>query len=392
MQSTSRPFACVAAAAILVAVPASAQPGRGIPIQPLPDEPIEYTTSELDIRVEVLARGLANPWSLVFLPDGSMLITENGGQVRLIRDGELQADPVPGVPNVRTGFLSGLFDIKLHPDFASNSFVYLTYSKPTADDGATLAVARGEFNGSALINVEDIFVADDGTNSVSRMLFGPDGKLYVSGYGASGEASQEPGLLGGKILRLNDDGSVPDDNPFFGRAGYRPEVFTMGHRSPESLVIHEPTGRIWQDEMGPNGGDEVNILEPGGNYGWPLVSLGRSYQGPYQPDKFHREGMIDPVVSWIPSISVTGMTFYTGSAIPAWQGNLFVGGVRFGEIAGTGQLQRIVFNENMEELRRESLLSDLGHRIREVRQGPDGLLYVLTDHADGALLRIAPAD
>jgi glucose/arabinose dehydrogenase len=392
MKSESCRFACAAVAAALVAAPASAQPGRGIPIQPLPDEPIEYTTSELEIRVVVVARGLENPWSLVFLPDGSMLVTENGGQLRLIRDGELLADPIPGVPEVQTGFLSGLFDIKLHPDFATNNLVYLTYSKPTGDGEASLAVARGVFNGRSLTAVEDIFVADDGTNSVSRMLFGPDGKLYVSGYGAGGEASQEPGLLGGKILRLNDNGSVPDDNPFVGRAGYRPEVFTMGHRSPESLMIHEPTGRIWQGEMGPNGGDEINILEPGGNYGWPLVSLGRSYQGPYQPDKFHREGMIDPVVSWIPSISVTGATFYTGDAFPDWQGNLFVGGVRFGEIAGTGQIHRIVFNENMEELRRESLLGDLGHRIREVRQGPDGLLYVLTDHADGALLRIEPAD
>jgi glucose/arabinose dehydrogenase len=392
MQSVTRQAAWVAVVAALVAASTAAQPGRGIPIQPLPDGPITYTTSEGNIRVVVLARGLANPWSLVFLPDGSMLVTENGGQLRLIRNGELQSDPVPGVPAVRTGFLSGLFDIKLHPDFANNKLVYLTYSKPTDDDGAALAVARGVFNGRALSDVEDIFVADDGTSSVSRMLFGSDGKLYVSGYGAGGEASQETGLLGGKILRLNDDGSVPDDNPFAGRAGYRPEVFTMGHRSPESLVIHEPTGQIWESEMGPNGGDEVNILVPGGNYGWPLVSLGRSYGGPYQPEKFHRDGMIDPVVSWIPSISVTGMTFYTGDAFPAWQGNLFIGGVRFGEIAGTGQLNRVVFNENMEELRRESLLRDLGHRIREVRQGPDGLLYVLTDHADGALLRIEPAD
>jgi glucose/arabinose dehydrogenase len=392
MKSNSFRFRGAAVAAALMVTSASAQPGRGIPIEPLPDEPIEFTTSELDIRVVVLARGLENPWSLVFLPDGSMLVTENRGQLRLIRNGELLPDPIPGVPEVRTGFLSGLFDIKLHPDFANNNLVYLTYSKPKGDSEAALAVARGAFNGRALIDVEDIFVADDGTNSVSRMLFAPDGKLFVSGYGAGGEASQEPGLLGGKILRLNDDGSVPDDNPFVGRAGYRPEVFTMGHRSPESLVIHEPTGRFWQAEMGPNGGDEVNILEPGGNYGWPLVSLGRSYQGPYQPDKFHRDGMIDPVVSWIPSISVTGMTFYTGDAFPAWQGNLLIGGVRFGEIAGTGQIHRIVFNDNMEELRRESLLGELGHRIREMRQGPDDLLYVLTDHADGALLRIEPAD
>ena len=385
------PLHTLAVVAALAAAPAAAQ-RASLPLPPLPDEPFEVQTAEMNIRVVVLARDLENPWSLVFLPDGSLLITENGGRLRLIQNGELRPDPVLGVPAVRTGFLSGLFDIKLHPDFASNNWVYLTYSKPVGEDDAALAVARGVFDGEALTEVEDIFVADDGTNSVSRMLFGPDGKLYVSGYGAGGQASQEPGLLGGKILRLNDDGSVPDDNPFVGRAGYRPEVFTMGHRSPESLVIHEPTAKIWQGEMGPNGGDEVNILEPGGNYGWPLVSLGRSYAGPYQPDKFHREGMIDPVVSWIPSISTTGITFYTGDRFPAWQGNLFVGGVRYGEIAGTGRMQRIVFNENMQELRRESLLADFGRRIREVKQGPDGLLYVLTDHADGVLLRIEPAE
>ena len=390
----------IAAILTICAGTVAAQPGRSIPIAPLPDGPFEYFTSELAIRVVPIARDLDHPWSLAFLPDGSMLITENGGLLRLVRDGELQSEPVPGVPEVRTGFLSGLFDIKLHPDFERNRLVYLTYSKPVRanaggdrrDNGTALAVARGVFDGESLNNVEDIFVADDGTNSVSRMLFGPDGKLYVSGYGAGGEASQEPGLLGGKILRLNDDGSVPEDNPFFGREAYRPEIYTMGHRSPESLVVHAPTGQIWQGEMGPNGGDEVNILEPGGNYGWPLVSLGRSYAGPYQPDKFHRAGTIDPVVSWIPSISVTGMTFYTGERLAPWQGNLFVGGVRFGEIPGTGRLQRIVFNENMQELRRESLLVDLGHRIREVLQGPDELLYVLTDHANGALLRIEPAD
>ena len=381
----------LAVIAILLAAPAAAQ-RASLPLPPLPDEPFEVQTAQANIRVSIIARDLRNPWSFVFLPDGSMLITENDGALRLMRNGELLADSVPGVPDVQTGFLSGLFDIKLHPDFASNNIVYLSYSKPVGEDDAALAVARGVFTGEALTSVEDIFVADDGTASVSRMLFGPDGKLFVSGYGAGGEASQEPGLLGGKILRLNDDGSVPDDNPFVGRVGYRPEVFTMGHRSPESLMIHEPTGQIWQGEMGPNGGDEINMLVPGGNYGWPLVSLGRSYAGPYQPDKFHREGMIDPVVSWVPSISVTGATFYTGDAFPAWQGNLFVGGVRYGEIAGTGQLQRIVFNENMEELRRESLLADFRRRIREVKQGPDGLLYVLTDHADGVLLRIEPAE
>ncbi len=391
MQSALLRIAAAAFAVAIIAAPASAQ-RRGFPTPPLPDEPIVYHTGEgTDIRVTVLARGLDHPWSLVFLPDDSMLITENPGRLRLYRDGALQPDPIPGAPTVRTGFLSGLFDIKLHPDYANNHYVYLTYSKPVGEKDAQLAVARGVFNGRALTNLEDIFVGE-GVNSLSRMLFLPDGTLLVSGYGASGEFSQDPGSLAGKILRINDDGSVPNDNPFVGREGYRPEVFTLGHRSPESLMIHEPTGDIWQVEMGPNGGDEVNILEPGGNYGWPLVSLGRSYPGAYQPDKFHREGTIDPVVSWIPSISTAGATFYTGDRLAEWKGNLFVGGVRFGEIAGTGQLARVVFNENMEEVRRENLLTDLRRRIREVKQGPDELLYILTDETDGALLRIEPAD
>jgi len=245
---------------------------------------------------------------------------------------------------------------------------------------------------SALNNVEDIFVAKE-AGSVSRMLFAPDGKLYVSVYGAeSGPDPQDPSQYDGKILRLNYDGSVPDDNPFVGRAGYLPEIYTMGHRSPEGLVWHEGTRRIWEVEMGPNGGDEVNILEPGGNYGWPLVSLGRTYPGPRQSERYWLEGMIDPVVFWMPSISTTGMTFYNGDRFPNWNGNLFVGGVRYGEIAGTGQLQRIVFSEDMHEVRREVLPVSQGHRLRDVHEGPDGLLYVLTDEADGVLLRLEPVE
>jgi aldose sugar dehydrogenase len=392
MQSAPLRIAAAALAAIVVSGPAWAQRGRGIPVPPLPSQPVEYATGEgMNIRVSVYVRGLANPWSLAFLPDGGILVTENGGNLRLVRDGKLLPDPIAGVPEVATGFLTGLLDVKLHPDYANNRLVYLTYDK-RAGDGTVLAVARGVFDGRALNDVEDIFVAD-GANSVSRMLFAPDGKLYVSVYGAeSGDDPQDPSEYDGKILRLNYDGSVPNDNPFVGRAGYRPEIFTMGHRSPEGLVWHEGTGRIWEVEMGPNGGDEVNVLEAGGNYGWPLVSMGRSYRGPYQPDKFHHEGMIDPVVFWVPSISTTGMTFYTGDRLAAWKGNLFVGGVRFGEVVGTGRISRIVFNENMEEIRREELLADMRHRIRDIRQGPDELLYVLTDEADGAILRIEPAD
>ncbi len=389
-----RLFRVVAAFAMVAvfAAPASAQQRRGIPVPPLPDEPVDYVTAAAHIRVSIVTRGLENPWSMAFLPDGSMLITERPGRLRLLRDGVL-SDPIPGVPKVRANFISGLFDVELHPDFERNRLVYLSYDKPLegAGDGgrrgAVLTVARGVYDGRALSDVEEIFAAK-GASSVSRLLFAPDGKLYVSTYGEPDETAQDPMGYAGKTFRLNDDGSVPEDNPFVGREGYLPELYTLGHRTPESLVWHEPTGAIWESEMGPNGGDEVNILEPGGNYGWPYVSLGRSYAGPYQPDKFHRDGMIDPVVSWIPSISTTGMAFYTGDRIPGWTGNLFVGGVRYGEIPGTGQISRIVFNENMQEIRRESLLQDLRVRIRDIRQGPDELLYVLTDEADGALLRI----
>ncbi len=379
----------VALAAILTvsANHAQAQGRGGIPVPPLPDEPIEDETAAAAVRVVVLARGLENPWSLAFLPDDSILITERAGRLRHFRDGEL-SDPIPGMPEVQSNFISGLHDVKLHPEFEQNRLVYFVYNKP-AEGRSALTVARGVFDGTALTGVEDV-ISPEGASTVSRMLFLPDGTLLVSTWGEPGEMAQDPMGLSGKILRYNDDGSVPDDNPFVGREGYRPEIYSLGHRTPESLVRHEPTGQIWESEMGPNGGDEVNVIVPGGNYGWPYVSLGRSYAGPFQPDKFHREGMIDPVVSWVPSISVTGMTFYTGDAFPAWQGNLFIGGVRYGEIPGTGRLQRIVFNENMEELRRESLLADLRHRIRDVRQGPDDLLYVITDESEGALLRLEP--
>jgi glucose/arabinose dehydrogenase len=363
----------------------------GVPVPPLPSGPQRFATGEgMDIVVSVVAQGLSHPWSLAFLPDGDVLVTERTGNLRLIRGGQLQAEPIAGVPAVRAAGLSGLFDIKLHPNFARNRLVYLTYNKPQGESGAALGVARGRWNGRALTNVSDIFVTTD-TNSISRMVFGNDGKLYVSTFGSQGDGAQDPGSLAGKILRLNDDGSVPDDNPFVGREGYRPEIFTLGHRSPEGLAVHPHTGDIWEVEMGPNGGDEINILHPGRNYGWPIVSLGRAYPGPWQ-GPFSRGGFEDPIVFWVPSISVSGIEFYTGDALARWKGDVFVGGVRYGEIPGTGQLQRILFNRDMQELRRESLLGDLHQRIRDVRQGPDEMLYLLVDADDGAVLKIEPAE
>jgi len=363
----------------------------GIPRIPLPDHPVVYDTAEGQrIRVVVYASGLSHPWSAAFLPDGGMLVTERDGRLRLIRSGgTLDPKPVEGLPTVRRAGLSGLMDVTLHPQFASNRFVYLSYAKPLNEKESVLAVARGRWNGSALTEVKDILVAPAGVSGPARMAFGKDGKLFVTTGG--GNAAQDPNHLGGKVLRLNDDGTVPNDNPFAGKPGYRPEIYTLGHRSSLGLAVHPVTGEVWQNENGPNGGDEINILKPGANYGWPIVSLGRTYPGPWQSKQFWQEGIEQPIVYWTPSIAVSGMAFYTGDRLPKWKGDVFVGALREGEIPGTGHLERILFNENMEELRRESLIQPLRQRIRDVRQGPDGLLYLLTDEDNGAVLRIEPA-
>ena len=365
----------------------------GIPAVPLPDTPVIYDTAEGQrIRVVVVARGLANPWSLAFLPDGHMLLTERPGRLRIIRNGVLDPQPiVAGVPAVRAGNFSGLMDVVLHPRFAENQFVYLSYNKPVNEKQVTLGLARGRWNGSALTDVKDIFVAGPGTSDASRLAFAPDGTLFMS-TGGGGDGAQNPATHGGKVLRLKDDGSVPADNPYVGRPDHAPEVYSLGHRNSLGLAIHPATGDLWQHEQGPNGGDEMNVIRPGANYGWPLVSYGRKYDGPWQSNEFWRPGFEQPVVLWVPSIALSGLAFYTGDRLPKWKGDVFVGGLRTGEIPNTGHLERILFNEKMEELRRESLLVDLRQRIRDVRQGPDELLYVLTDHAtDGAVLRIEPA-
>jgi glucose/arabinose dehydrogenase len=401
---------CVAAAAlVLVALPLAAQqqpqqrapaaaggtprPPTGIVVPPLGAGPFVYQTAEENIRVVVHTRGLVRPWSLVWLPGGEMLVTERTGQLRIVRNGVLDPQPIAGVPEVRAQGPSGLFDVALHPQFATNRFVYLSYNKPMAERQNGLGVARGVWNGRALTDVRDIFVTTD-SSSVSRLAFGRDGKLYVSTFGNAGDgsAAQNPMSHAGKVLRLNDDGSAPSDNPFSGREGYKPEIYTLGHRSTLALIVHPVTGELWENENGPNGGDEINVLKPGANYGWPLVSTGRSYPGPWQSKGFSRDGFEDPLVYWVPSIAVSGLAIYTGDKLPKWKGDAFVGGMRMGEIPGTGHMQRIHFNNNNEELRREMMLVDLRQRIRDVRQGPDELLYLLTDEDAGAILRIEPAN
>ena len=373
---------------------------NGIPVAPLglsghrlPDKPMEYTTAEGQrIRVVAVTRALEYPWSLAFLPDGTVLVTERAGRLRILRNGVLEPKPAAGGPAAYfagesglPGAVHGYMDIALHPQFAENHFVYLTYTKPVDEKRRVLALARGRWDGDALTQVKDIFALDQA--GTSRIAFGHDGKLYMT---TTGNNPQDPNTLGGKVLRLNDDGSVPGDNPFVGQAGHRPEVYTLGHRNALGLAMHPGTGEMWQNENGPNGGDEINILRPGRNYGWPLVSYGRTYPGPWQSAPPGHANFEAPVVYWVPSIAVSGMVFYTGDRFPKWKGDVFVGSLRTGEIPGTGHLERILFNEKMEELRRESLLTDLRQRIRDVRQGPDGLLYLLTDEKEGALLRIEP--
>ncbi len=405
----------VAALVVLLGASAAAQqtvPMRnGIPVAPsgipalaLPAGPVEYETAEgQKVRVVVVTRGLSHPWSMAFLPDGTMLITERAGRLRIVRNGVLDPQPVAGMPEVRAAGLNGLMDLALHPQFATNKLLYFTYTKaageaPPAANGqpapappTRLVLARGRWTGTALSDVRDIFTAGAEAGGPARLTFGRDGTLFMTTGGVNGMGAQDPNSHAGKVLRLKDDGTVPADNPFVGKTGYKPEIYTLGHRSALGLATNPHTGEIWENENGPNGGDEINILKPGANYGWPVVSYGRTYPGPRQSEHAWDARFEEPFVIWVPSIAVSGMAFYTGDRLPKWKGDVFVGSLRQGEVPGTGHLERILFNEKMEELRREQLLVPLRQRIRDVRQGPDGLLYLLTEENEAALLRIEPA-
>jgi glucose/arabinose dehydrogenase len=330
-----------------------------------------------------------------------MLVTERPGRLRIVRDGVLDPEPISGLPQVLAGGTSGLMDVALHPNFAANRLVYFTYIKagkrPDGSSGyfATTVLGRGRLDGKALTEVRELFAAEPygtlGGGDGSRVVFARDGTLFfASSHRREPNGPQDTSKDFGKVIRLKDDGTIPNDNPFIGRAGYRPEIYSYGHRTILGLALHPDTGALWETENGPQGGDEVNIIQAGKNYGWPVVSYGRDYDGSRIGERPWQEGMEPPVVFWVPSITTSGMTFYAGDRFPAWKGNLFVGSMTVGRIARTGHLERIVFNDKGEQ-RRESLLTDLKQRIRDVRQGPDGLLYVLTDEDQGALLRIEPA-
>jgi glucose/arabinose dehydrogenase len=397
--------ACVAVAG---AAHAQQQPDLGPRPVKVADTPYTFDTAEQHgIRVSVVVRGLAHPFSFAFLPNGDALVAERSGGLRLVhgvatasQDDKLDPTPIGGTPEKYTQRTSGLHDIALHPTFAENALVYFSYNKlgevipdsnPPGRRQSAITVQRGKLSGTSLTNVQEIFTGEWSTGSSgSRLAFGTDGLLYVStGAPFGATTARDPASVYGKILRLRDDGKPAPGNPFASKAGARPEVFTMGHRDQLGLTVH-PTGAVLAAEHGPNGGDEVNLILPGRDYGWPTWTYGRNYDGTRMSSLPVTEGIEQPLVLWVPSIAPTGLTVYTGDKIPAWKNNLFVGSARIGEIPRTGGLERVVLNDKLEELRRERLLGSLHQRIRDVRQGPDGLLYVITDEDDGALLRIEP--
>ena len=367
---------------------------QGLANQPLGNGPFDYATGEgQDIRVVVVTKAMSYPYSMAFLPDGTLLVTQRNGQLRTIRNGKLDAKPVTGGPVAFSagesglpGAVHGYMNIVLHPQFAQNQFLYISYTK-RMNDRNFVAVSRSKWSNGTLTDTKDIWMADETAGGATPLVFGRDGMLYIA---TSGGDAQAHDTTSGKVVRIRDDGSVPNDNPFVGQAGWKPEIYSLGHRSSLGLAVNPQTGDVWQSENGPNGGDELNIIRAGKNYGWPLVSYGRTFPGPWQAKLPTHDNFEPPVVYWTPAIAVSGFTFYTGTKLAKWTGDIFVGGMRTGEIPGTGRLDRVLLNENGDELRRESLLVDLHQRIRDVKQGPDELLYVLTDEDEGALLRIEP--
>jgi aldose sugar dehydrogenase len=360
------------------------------PVRPAPPPPGPVKVVNAGYKTTEIAAGLDHPYSIAFLPDGAMLVTERAGRLRLIRDGKLQEKPIGGVPAVHTGSQAGLFDVVLHPNFAQNNILYLTYAAGTAAANAT-HVARAKFDGGALTDLQVIFKAtpekDTNNHYGGRLVFLSDGTfvLLVGDGFEYREKAQDLSSDLGKIVRLNEDGSIPQDNPFAGREGARPEIFSLGHRNQQGLVFDSLSGRIYETEHGPQGGDELNIVEPGRNYGWPVITYGMDYSGAYVSPYKERPGMEQPVVQWTPSIAPSGLAIYTGDKFPAWSGDLFVGALAF------KHLRRVDIDEGGNVVGQEELLKDLGHRIRDVRTSPDGYLYVTTDDANGKVLRIEPA-
>ncbi|MGE0724950.1 MAG: PQQ-dependent sugar dehydrogenase [Alphaproteobacteria bacterium] len=338
------------------------------------------------IRVETVAKGLENPWGLAFLPDGRMLVTERPGRLRIVaRDGGL-SEPLEGLPRVHARGQGGLLDVALDPEFNRTRLVYLTFAEP-GEGGASTAVLKGRLGDRGLTDTEVIFrqlPKVDGNNHFgSRIAFAPDGSMYVGlGERYKFDPAQDLGSHLGKVVRIRRDGSVPPDNPFIGREGVRPEIWSYGHRNIQGAAVHPESGKLWLHEMGPRGGDELNIPAKGANHGWPLVSWGSHYNMEAIPDPSTRPDLAGSVRHWTPVIAPSGMAFYTADLFPGWRGSLLIGGLR-----STGIVRLTLDGERVTGEERISL----GQRIRDVRQGPDGAVYALVDAGEGAVLRLSPA-
>jgi glucose/arabinose dehydrogenase len=352
-----------------------------------------------DFRTVTVADGLEVPWSVAWLPGGDMLVTERPGRLRIVRDGALLPDPVPGVPEVFARGQGGLFDVLPHPDFAANRLLYLSYARPK-EEGSTTAVVRGRFEDDRFTDVEDVFEArSQGRGHYGgRLAWNRDGHLFVSVGDrmarTSGDVSAHPAQdlsnHHGVTVRLHDDGRVPDDNPFAGQDGALPEIWSYGHRNPQGLFVHPETGDLWANEHGPQGGDELNLIRPGRNYGWPVVGYGVNYgSGTAIHAGTRGEGIESPVHFWVPSIATSGLMVYTGDRFPEWKGSFFVGGMAGQQLA---RLTPSVDRPGRIE-QEETLAYGIG-RVRDVRQGPDGYIYLAVEQRGGPsqVVRLEPVE
>jgi glucose/arabinose dehydrogenase len=356
---------------------------------PWPGAAQTIQSAEHAFQVVKFVQGLDQPWGLVFLPGGQMLVTEKAGRLRIVRDGKLDPNPLSGVPAVTVHGQGGMMDVALHPRFAETAWVYLSYAA-RGPDGVGTEVARGKFAGDRLENVQVIFrqqpKGGTGRHFGSRLVFDRAGHLYITlGDRGEMERGQNPGDHAGSVIRLHDDGRIPADNPFVGRAGWKPEKYTLGNRNMQGAALHPQTGLLWTHEHGPQGGDEVNVIRAGVNYGWPVITYGVEYGiGTKIGEGTAKPGMAQPIHSWVPSIAPSGMAFYSGARFPRWRGDLFVGALR-------GQMLVRLRLEGEKVVREERLLRGVLGRIRDVRDGPDGYLYLLTDESHGVIARIEPA-
>ena len=347
-------------------------------------------TQEHDLRIAEIATGLEHPWGLAFLPDGRMLVTERPGRLRVIKDGRLASEPVAGLPPIEARGQGGLLDVALHPDFAENRLIYFSYAG-SGEGGVSTEVARGKLADDRLEDVQVIFrqqpKSKTGRHFGSRLVFDRAGHLYITlGDRGDRQRAQRPDDHAGSVIRLHDDGRIPADNPFIGKQGWQPEKFTLGNRNIQGAALHPRTGELWAHEHGPQGGDEINVIRAGVNYGWPVITYGVNYViGTAIGEGTHKPGMAQPLYYWVPSIAPSGMTFYTGDRFPRWRGDLFVGSLK-------DRLLVRLSLDGEQVVGEERFLHDALGRIRDVRQGPDGLLYLLTDENDGALVRLEPVN